>query len=143
MNRLSLLLRISLALGVSFGLTMPVLAGDCVVDNPTTTVCTSGGQGSPEDNSRVTHCFTGNIIDPFDVKHNAPRIPVCEGSSLSVEVSDGTGTPTTTIKAGPLVTNGSTTVSGVITERSRYDSVSSDGKDTDRMTIDPGTGDKK
>ena len=75
--------------------------------------------------------------------HNAPRIPVCEGSSLRVVVSDATGTPTTTIKAGPLETNGSTTVSGVITERSSYNSVSSDGKDTDRMTIDPGTGGKQ
>ena len=143
MDRSTLLLGVSLVLAVSFWLTTPVLAADCAVDNPVTTVCTRGGQGNPEDNSKVSHCFTGNIINPFEVMHNAPRIPVCEGSSLRVVVSDATGTPTTTIKAGPLETNGSTTVSGVITERSSYNSVSSDGKDTDRMTIDPGTGGKQ
>lgn len=143
MDRSTLLLRVSLVLAASFWLTTPVLAADCAVDNPVTTVCTSGGQGSPEDNLKVTHCLTGNIINPFDVMHNAPRVSVCVGSSLSVTVSDATGTPKTTIKSGPLETNGSTTVSGVITERSSFESVSSDGKDTDRMTIDPGTGGKQ
>jgi hypothetical protein len=81
--------------------------------------------------------ITGHIIHPRSVGINAAQVLVCAGSSVTVVVFDATGTPTTTIKEGPLVTNGSSSVTGVITAIGKYESVSSDGRDTDKMSIAP------
>jgi hypothetical protein len=51
-------------------------------------------------------------------------------------IFDTSGIPTTRIREGPLVTNGTNTVSGTISAKSRYDSTSQNGLDTDRMTIE-------
>jgi len=84
----------------------------------------------------VSHQFSGFICDPLNIKDNAPHIGVCTGTTLNVVVFDTSGVPDTTIKAGDLVTNGSTTVSGVIDEQVKYDTTSDNGLDTDRMTIE-------
>jgi hypothetical protein len=92
----------------------------------------------------VTHCFSGNICNRERIFHNEPHIGVCIGTTLNVTISDTSGTPTTVIKEGNLTTNGSTSVSGVISAKSKYDSTSealtagpnSPPVDTDRMTIE-------
>ncbi len=87
-------------------------------------------------NAIVTHTFSGFICGPLDIKANAPHIGVCSGTTLNVVIFDTSGTPDTTIKTGPLATNGSTTVSGVINSQVKYDTTSDNGLDTDRMTVE-------
>jgi hypothetical protein len=103
------------------------------------TVCTDGGQQSRKVNSKVAHCITGHIIRPRDELANAPQFLVCAGSDFTVRVFDTTpGTPSTTIKEGSIVTNGSTMVSGTnLLSIGKYNSVSEDGKDVDKMSIVP------
>ena len=84
----------------------------------------------------MSHTFSGYVCDPLNIKDNAPHIGVCAGTTLNVVIFDTSGGPITTIKSGDLVTNGSTTVSGVITEQVKYDTTSFDGLDTDRMTVE-------
>ena len=97
---------------------------------------TSIGKGqSPSNNPKVVHMITGNIVDPGSLKDTAHRIPVCAGTVVNAVVTDLTGTPTNS--AGGSLTCDSAGCSGVVNVTEKYKSVSSDGKDTDRMTLLP------
>jgi hypothetical protein len=74
-------------------------------------------------------------VDPGSLKETAHRIPVCAGTEVSIAVSDETGTPTNS--ADGSLTCDSAGCSGVVNATEKYKSVSSDGKDTDRMTLLP------
>jgi hypothetical protein len=74
-------------------------------------------------------------VDPGSLRYTAHRIPVCEGTEVNIVVTDMTGTPTNS--AVGSLTCDSAGCSGVINVMEKYNSVSSDGKDTDRMTILP------
>jgi hypothetical protein len=104
------------------------------------TVCTDGGQQNKQTNAKVSHCITAEIPHPRNINNNTPTFQVCCGSPVTIVVFDATGTPTTTItkqpELGSLVTNGSTRVAGSISGGlAKYESVSSDGTDIDRMSI--------
>jgi hypothetical protein len=100
-----------------------------------TRIVTIGKGQSPTNNPKVSHAITGNIVDPGSLKETAHRIPVCEGTVVNVVVSDSTGTPTNS--AGGSLTCDSAGCSGAVDVTEKYKSVSSDGKDTDRMTLLP------
>ena len=92
-------------------------------------------------NAIVTHCFTGFVCAKKSTSHNTPHVGICKDTTVNITVIDTSGTPTTSIKTGPLTTNGSDSVSGLITEQVKYDS-ESEGRtagqptDVDRMTIE-------
>ncbi len=88
------------------------------------------------DNVIVAHSFTGFICDAKNVIHNTPHVGVCIDTLLNVTIFDTSGTPTTTIKEGTLVTNGSNSVSGFLRAKSKYDTTSQNGQDFDLMTIE-------
>jgi hypothetical protein len=102
---------------------------------PVVTVVTIGKGQSPSNNPKVVHSILGNIVDPGSLKETAHRIPVCEGTEVNIVVTDTTGTPINSAD-GSLTCN-SAGCSGVVTVTEKYKSVSSDGKDTDRMTLLP------
>jgi hypothetical protein len=99
------------------------------------TITTIGKGQSPTNNPKVSHTITGNIIDPSSLGDTAHRIPVCAGSQVSVDVADFTGTPINTA-SGSLTCNSSGCF-GTVNATEKYESVSSDGKDKDRMTLLP------
>jgi hypothetical protein len=102
---------------------------------PVVMITTIGKGQSPSNNPKVVHMITGNIVDPDPLKDTAHRIPVCAGTVVNAVVTDSTGTPTNT--AGGSLTCDSAGCSGVVNVTEKYKSVSSDGKDTDRMTLLP------
>jgi hypothetical protein len=96
-------------------------------------IVTIGKGQSPTNNLKLTHSIFGNIVDPGSLRETAHRIPVCAGSEVSVVVTDSTGTPINT--SGGSLSCDSAGCSGVVSATEKYKSVSSDGKDTDRMTF--------
>ena len=113
----------------------PTAAPTCADVWGVTRIVTIGKGQSPTNNPKVSHAITGNIVDPGSLKETAHRIPVCEGTEVNIAVTDDTGTPTNT-SDGALSCN-SAGCSGVVNVTEKYKSVSSDGKDTDRMTLLP------
>ena len=98
-------------------------------------ICTQGKGQSPSNNPKVSMCIRGYIVNPGRLGITAHLIPVCRGESVTVEVTDITGTPTVTA-AGSLLCN-STGCTGVVNVIERLKVVSSDGKDTDSMILLP------
>ena len=96
---------------------------------------TIGKGQSPTNNSKITHTILGNIVDPDSLGATAHRIPVCAGTEVSIVVMDSTGLPTNTSQGS--LTCDSLGCSGVVHVTEKYISRSSDGKDTDRMTLLP------
>ena len=141
MNRLTYLLCLLATAAVFFGLSTPVLATptpepQCSDLWPVETILTIGKGQSPSNNPKVLHLITGHIIGgkgAFGM--TAHRIPVCAGTTVSIEVRDSTGVPTITA-GGSLVCN-EAGCSGSVNVTEKYKSVSSDGKDTDRITLLP------
>jgi hypothetical protein len=97
------------------------------------TITTIGKGQSPTNNPKVSHSITGNIQNPASLGSTAHRIPVCSGTSVTVVVSDSSGSPTNTAD-GNLSCNASG-CSGEVNGTEKYKSVSEDGSDTDRMTF--------
>ena len=100
-----------------------------------TRIVTIGKGQSPTNNPKVSHAITGNIVDRDWLRETAHRIPVCAGTEVNIVVTDMTGTPTNTTDGS--LTCDSAGCSGVVNVTEKYKSVSSDGKDTDRMTLLP------
>jgi hypothetical protein len=100
-----------------------------------TKIITLGKGQSPTNNPKVRHEIVGNIVDPNSLGETAHRIPVCAGTEVNITVTDDTGTPTNT--AGGSLSCNSAGCSGTVNVTEKYKSVSSDGKDTDRMTLLP------
>jgi hypothetical protein len=107
------------------------------------TINTTGKSNSPTNNTKVIHAITGNIIDAASVRSDAHRISVCEGSVVSIFVTDATNPPSlladntensSGIECFPLTSN--CQIFNIVNKQ-RYTSRSSDGTDTDKMTILP------
>ena len=98
-------------------------------------ICTLGKGQSPSNNSKVSTCITGNIVEPSQLGSTAHRIPVCAGSEVNVVVTDATGTPT--VSAGGGLSCNSAGCTGVVNVTEKFKVNSADGKDTDRMTLLP------
>jgi hypothetical protein len=82
----------------------------------------------------------GNIINAQLLKTNATRIPVCEGTEVSIFTFDTTGEPSNTISGsvgGGISCDSSGCTVASIQGTVKYVSRSADGKDTDRITILP------
>ena len=144
MNRFTKFFCNLMVLGVALGLTMPAVAGpttptpeptcaDRWVGHKFTTV----GKGqSSTNNPKIAMSITGNIVDPASLKPNAHRITVCAGTEVTVSIVDISGDSPTITAGGSLTCKGLLcTVTPVVTEKFKV--VSSDGKDTDRMTLLP------
>ena len=144
MNRFTKFLCNLMVLGVALGLTMPAVAGpttptpeptcaDRWVGHKFTTV----GKGqSSTNNPKIAMSITGNIVDPASLKPNAHRITVCAGTEVTVSIVDISGDSPTITAGGSLTCKGLLcTVTPVVAEK--FTVVSSDGKDTDRMTLLP------
>jgi hypothetical protein len=119
----------------------PTAGPTCVQLNPVVTINTTAKSNSPVNNTKVIHAITGNIVDAATVKSNAQRIPVCAGTVVNMIVTDVTNPPTnraqnTANSAGIECFNFGCQIFN-IQETQKYISRSSDGKDTDRMTILP------
>ncbi len=115
----------------------PTPTSACQVLWPKKTIVTIGKGQSPSDNPKVVNFITGNIVDPTSLGETAHRIPVCEGTLVNVLVTDTTGIPTVTANSGGITCTGSTCVVMTISATEKYIARSSDGKDTDRMTLLP------
>ena len=98
---------------------------------------TLGKGQSRSNNLKVVNVINGNIIDPDSLGNTAHRIPVCSGTRVDLTVTDATGTPTVTANSGGINCTGSTCTVVTISGTEKYIARSSDGKDTDRMTLLP------
>ena len=107
----------------------------CAGLNPVPTIVTTGKGQSPTKNAKVFHSITGNIINPGSIGSTAHRIEVCTGTAVSSTVVDATGTATNS--AGGSLTCDGTGCFGLVNAMERYQSVSQDGRDKDRITFIP------
>ena len=105
----------------------------CTVAWPVTSIATSGKGQSQTNNPKVSHVITGNIVNPTSLGPKATRIPICMGTSVTAMVSGGTAT---TLTSG-ITCTGTTCLVVSLTATEKYIAVSSDGKDTDRLTLLP------
>ena len=102
-------------------------------------ITTIGKGQSPTNNPNVSMVISGFICEVDKLSSTAHRIKVCSGERVTVAVRDTSG-PDTVITAGGSLTCDTPTglfceVFPVVTEKFKV--VSSDGKDTDRMTLLP------
>lgn len=117
----------------------------CQVQWPSVTVNTTAKGQNATNNAKVEHAITGHIVEPGTLGPTASRIRVCDGTAVSINVTDSTGTPTLnsltpniacTFVAG---TTPDCTVAS-LTVTAKYQALSNDGKDNDRVTLLPGSG---
>jgi len=101
-----------------------------------TTIYTIGKGQSPTNNPKISQSITGNIVDPGSLGETAHRIPVCTGTEVTVVVMDSSGNMPVVTADGSLSCN-SSGCTGVVNDTEKYKAVSTDGKDTDRMTLLP------
>jgi hypothetical protein len=163
MSRLTILVSTVLAMAISIGIATPLFAGPPFspppppTSTPTPTATPSGtptpipcaglwpvveimtlGKGqSPPNNPKVVNFITGNVIDPDSLGDTAHRIPVCSETRVDIRVTDTTGDPSLTAGSSGIHCSGDTCVAMTISETEKYVARSSDGKDTDRMTLLP------
>jgi hypothetical protein len=104
---------------------------------PVVEIMTLGKGQSPSNNPKVVSSITGNIIDPNSLGDTAHRIPVCSGPRVDVAVTDTTGSPALTPNSSGISCAGDTCVVMTINATEKYIARSSDGKDTDRVTLLP------
>jgi hypothetical protein len=84
--------------------------------------------------------ITGNIIDPGavcpeDETCTAQRIPVCAGTGVTIGVTGSTAN--TNNGKGNIECNAAGCTVGAVNVTEKYKSISTDGTDTDRMTLLP------
>ena len=104
----------------------------CTQQWPSTTVNTFAKGQSAANNAKLSHAITGHIVEPGALGPTASRIRICEGSTVSINITDSSGTPTVT---GICTSTACTIPSLAATEK--YKAVSGDGTDTDRVTLIP------
>ncbi len=104
---------------------------------PVATVHTIGKGQAPSENPKLSHAITGHIVDPTSVGYTDDRIRVCSGTSVRAVVTDATGTPTNTASTPGITCTDAGCSAEAITETQEYVSRSSDGGDTDRVTLIP------
>ncbi len=100
------------------------------------TINTIGKGQSPTNNPKLSHRITGNIVDPGSLGETAHRIPVCAGTEVTIVVTDSSGNSPVITADGSLSCD-SMGCTGVVNVTEKYKAVSTDGKDTDRMTLLP------
>jgi hypothetical protein len=120
--------------------TPSTIPGSCVWLSPPTTIFTIAKGQSAENNAKVAHAISGNIIEPQLLKISATRIRVCEGTAVTISTFDTTGEPSNTISGavgGGFSCDSSGCTISSVEGTVKYISRSADGKDTDRITIVP------
>ena len=94
------------------------------------------GQGdSGKHNFKVRHAIFGNVVGSPKIGEH--KIEVCEGTNVSISITDDTGTPfVTTSTTGISCVPTGCTINN-IQETQRYRALSQDTKDKDNMFIIP------
>ncbi len=115
----------------------PTPPPECTDLWPVTTIHTTGKGQSPADNRKVSHSITGNIVDPTSLSYTADRIPVCAGTSVSIQVTDATGAPMNTASSGGISCKASGCKVTGIHAKQEYQSRSADGSDADTIVLLP------
>lgn len=107
----------------------------CEARWPVTTIATFGKGRNVANNTKVSHAITGNIVNPGSYGPTSSKIALCAGTSVSVVVTDTTGTPAVTADSPGIqcAPSGCSVVS--LTAMERYIAVSSDGTDIDRISL--------
>ena len=116
--------------------TPTVPPGSCPEAWPLVTVLTIGKSNSPSNNAKVVHAITGFIIDPKSLSQEVNRVLVCQGTTVTVGVTDLTGGSALNLANSSGITcdsSGCTVVN--IQRKERYISRSADGTDTDRISL--------
>ena len=105
----------------------------CIWDWPSTTVNTLAKGQSATNNQKVSHEITGNAVGG-DAAYGptAHRIKLCWGTAISINIT-GAGTTVT----GDCDTTNCTIAAVDFTATQKYQVVSADEKDTDRITLIP------
>jgi len=98
-------------------------------------ICTIGKNQSPSNNSKVSLCITGNIVEPGQLGPTAHRIPICAGTDVNVVVAGLTGTPS--VRASGGLSCNSAGCTDVVHVTEKFNVNSADDKDTGRMTFLP------
>jgi hypothetical protein len=114
------------------------LPDECTTLFPVTTVVTLGQGDFSENNFQVQHFITGNI-DPLSIRLDTNKVPVCRGTNVSIVFTDLGGTPsvsarTSGIKCETAGNEGQCTITAIAAKQ-RYQTRSSNRKDTDNMQI--------
>jgi hypothetical protein len=104
---------------------------------PVVEIVTLGKGQSASNNAKVVSAIRGNVVSPASLGETAHRIRVCAGTRVEVTVTDSTGSPTITAASGEIICGGGACIVETIDEKAKYVARSSDGKDTDRITLLP------
>ncbi len=115
----------------------PTPPPECTDLWPVTTIHTIGKGQGPTDNPKVSHSITANVVDPNSLSYTADRIPVCAGTSVSIEVTDATGVPLNTASSGGISCKASGCEVTSTHAKEQYQSRSGDGSDTDTIVLLP------
>ena len=110
--------------------------GSCIEAWPLVTVLTIGKGNSPSNNAKVVHAITGFVINPRSLSQEENKILVCQGTTVTVGVTDLTGGSALNLANSSGITcdsSGCTVVN--IQRKERYISRSADGTDTDRISL--------
>jgi hypothetical protein len=84
---------------------------------------------------KLSAMVVGNIVDPTNIKGKGTRISLCAGTSVSVLVSDTSGTPTNTALTTGIACDSSGCQVGSLQGRQKFLSESNDGTDKLRITL--------
>ena len=103
---------------------------------PLITVLTIGRGNSPSNNAKVVHAITGFIINPISLSQEENKILVCQGTTVTVAVTDLTGGSALNLANSSGITCDSSGCTAVnIQRKERYISRSADGTDTARISL--------
>ena len=149
-SRLGQLLGGLAALMLLVGVAGQAKADACTDANPVGTLVTIGKGQSPNNNPKIAHAITGNIVGLAGLGEKTSRVPVCTGTLVGISITsavagggvkdDGQGglfDPLKPLNVLSCSADGGLTAScsGTIGATQKYIARSADGKDTDRMTL--------
>ncbi len=114
------------------------VAPTCESENPVTTLYTMAKGQSSANNAKVHHTITGHIVGS-GYNNTTNRIKICQGTAVFIEVTDTTADVANAPAKTPGIDCTSPAECGIasLTATEKYKVVSSDGKDTDRVTLIP------
>ncbi len=100
---------------------------------PVKTIVTIGNGDNATNNFKVKHFITGNIDGSTPINVDAHKFRICQGTNVSIVITDDTGTPTVSaLSAGISCTPTGCTIID-IQSKQRYRVRSADRRDKDIM----------
>ena len=120
-----------------YNFALPVMTSTCEDEWPLVAIFTVGKGQSKLDNSKVSARVLGNVVDSTQLESTATKIPLCHGTSVDLQVLDITGEPLIRPETRGIRCDGIRCHVDSLISKQKLTIRSADGKDTDRLTLEP------